>query len=223
MHSELERNIMKSIVKKALFGVAAFFCISASASASTISTPGDGWIGGFTRNEVYGQSFLVGADSVLDAMHLTARSTSGSDEDIIFEVFRFDDAANKIMGTSLYSTTGTIIASPDLLAVNVSTGGWSLDTGLSYILAMRHGDSAGSGNWGFNYDADNYSDGAFHYSYTSRYLTGAWNTNFRGASRDMQIALDFSPVSAVPLPASLPLLLAAFGGLGFAARRRKTS
>lgn len=212
---------MKPTVKMALLGVAVYCCLPGFAAASTISIPGDGWVGGFTRNEVYGQSFVVATDPVLDSVSLTARSRSGSDEVVLFEIFRFDDAANRVMGAPLYNATGTIIASPDLLAVNVSTGGWLLDTGLSYILAMRHADSAGSGNWGFNYSADTYGDGAFHYSNTGRYLSGVWNTDFRGPSRDMQIELNFSQVSAVPLPASWPLLLAACGGLSLVARRRK--
>ena len=211
---------MKALMKMALLG-AVTLCFPGSVSAATISVPGDGWIGGFTRNEVYGQSFVVGRESVLDSMALAARSRSGSDEEVLFEIFRFDDAANKVVGTSLYRATGTVVASASLQPVKISTGGWSLDTGLSYILSLRHADGSGSGNWGFNYSADTYGDGAFHYSNTSRYLNGVWNTNFGGASRDMQIELTFSQVPTVPVPASLPLLLAAFGGLSFAVRRRQ--
>ena len=210
---------MKALIKMTLFGAVAL-CIPVSASASTISIPGDGWVGGFTRNEVYGQSFVVGEDSVLDSMRLAARSSSGSDEEVLFEIFRFDDAANRVTGGVLYQAKGTIVANASLLPVKVSTGGWSLDTGLSYILALRHADGAGSGNWGFNYGSDTYGDGAFHYSHTSRYLGGVWNTNFGGVSRDMQIELNFRHMSTVPLPASSLLLLAALGSLGCAVRRR---
>ena len=218
--NDLRQNTVKALMKMALLGAMAF-CIPGPVSASTISVPGDGWIGGFTRNEVYGQSFVVGRDSVLDSVALAARSRSGSDEEVFFEIFRFDDAANKVVGASLYRAMGTIVASARVQPVKGSTGGWWLDTGLSDILTLRHADGSGSGNWGFNYGTDAYGDGAFHYSNTSRYLGGVWNTNFGGASRDMQIELEFSQVSTVPLPASLPLLLAAFGGLSLAACRRK--
>ncbi len=198
------------------------FAFALPAGAATISTPGPDEVGSFAGHETYGQSFIAGAHNVLDRVVLQGRAFSEA-QGLIFELFSFNDTTNKVNGAALYSTTGTLDRSPVLEPVIVRTGGWSLTEGETYLFSFRHDDGVGNGRWGYDFDNDNYADGAFHYSNVNRYLDQAWASNFGGQSRDLQIEMTFSDdVSAVPLPAGLPFLLTGLIGFGIVSKRKKT-
>jgi hypothetical protein len=74
---------------------------------------------------------------------------------------------------------------------------------------------ATSGN---NYAQFGTSDLSRVYSFSAGATTGSANQSYGIATQ-----FDVGPLAPVPLPAAFPLLLAALGGLGFAARRRKTA
>jgi len=206
-------------LKAAIVGLV--FSISSFAHAGLITTNGGSAVGGFSSSEVYGQSFLVGIDNVLDSVQLTGRSTNGVNQGVIYELFKWDDALNRVVNGSLFTTSGSLIASNSLLDINIMTGGWELITGQKYIFSMRHDDANGSGNWGFGASGTNdYIDGGFNYSQitSNRYLNNSWTANHGGVSRDLHIQMNFS-ASSIPEPSTLAIF--ALGMIGLASRQFK--
>jgi|LLEJ01.1.fsa_nt_gi hypothetical protein len=187
-------------------------------SAGLITTPGGNTVGGFSSSEVYGQSFLVGKENILDSVILSGRSIDGSDNGVIFELFQWDDTLNQVIGGTLFSALGEIKASNTLLPVSLLTGGWELVSGEAYIFSMRHDDSQGRGNWGYDYSTDNYADGSFHYANTSTYLNTWYGSDFGGLGRDMQIEMKFSAAEVIE-PSTLAIF--ALGIIALALHRFK--
>lgn len=71
--------------------------------------------------------------------------------------------------------------------------------------------------------SDKYLGGEFIFSNTASGFsnTTVWTSRF-GSGEDLAFQATFGQISAVPVPAALPLLLSALGGIGFAARRRRS-
>lgn len=206
--------------------LSALLCTGAPfAGAATISVPGSGGgIGNFIDSQVYGQSFIAPAEEVLTEAQFSARSITGQDELLRIELFGFDQTTDQVTGSALFDTTATLRAvttfSFDLLTV--TTGGWTLEPGESYILSARHDDGVGQGQWELGL-GDVYPGGALRVSDTSSFLTGSWSKLPGQDGDDFAFTMSFEDAVPIPLPAGLPLLVAGLSGLALLVRRRRGS
>ena len=204
---------------------AAFAAITAvmPAAAATISnTATGGSIGnfGFPDSQTYGQVFVAPVTGTLDSFTLHLNGGVG---DIVGAVgswngtaahdFGFGSPATLVTSSPFPSGTGGA-QSFSGLNVSVTAGNTYVafltvfglfDTGLQ--TSMPLGDALpGGGYFVWNNTSDPFGNTSWNY------FANFGNVLFEA---------NFTPTAVIPVPAALPLMLLALGGLGIAARRRR--
>lgn len=181
---------------------------------STISS----W--GLPDTAAYGQTFTLGAASVLNS--LSFRINDGGTA-VDFSAFIFAWGGDRTTGAALFSTGGATAGAASMETVTVGLGNTAVAPG-QYV-AFFQATSAGSSSWGSVAGLDAYAGGAFVFQNNTGnqglFGTSPWSTNWQGPGSDLAFELTYDSPRPIPLPAALPLMLVALGGLGIAARRRR--
>jgi hypothetical protein len=211
---------MHAYLKSAVGGIALSLAATALHATTVIDTTSEPSFGfeclGTSGDcgQTFGQVFTVGSDTTLDSIAFDLTDGSLGSLDVVLKIFQWDGSQR--VGSSIFSSAVTTITSGGLKNWIV---GAALASGSQY---MAYLDTAGLGNsstqWsGFKAVSDAvYSGGSFGWERNS----GDGNWNFYGYDAAFKASFSGS-TSPVPVPATLPMLAGAIGGIA-ALRRRKS-
>jgi hypothetical protein len=172
---------------------------------------------GLPDTAAYGQTFTVGASENLNAFSFRIND-GGTAIGYVAYLFKWSGVGT--VGGALLNIAGATVGVASMQTETVAAGSVALSAG-QYVFFLQ-ATSAGSANWGSVTGGSVYSGGAFVFQNNTGDINGfgnGWNTDWQGPGSDLAFSYTTS-VSAVPLPAALPLLGFALGGLGFARRRK---
>lgn len=166
-----------------------------------------------------GQSFTALNSGTIESVELKLYRFSGSSAgDAIVDLYSFSGT----FGASLGSTTvapSAVNTSPDFDWVTFDFTGLGIDVvaGTQYGIGLYDGGAAQNNQyvWNADYGADALYAGG------SRFSSGDDGATWTPGTADFAFRVNLDP-SVVPLPASLPLLLAGLGGMTLL-RRKKAS
>ena len=196
--------------------------MSSGAFAATISTLADESVSispfGLPNTAAYGQTFTLDAAATLNSLTFLINDGGSA---ISYDLHIAAWNGSMVSGASLFTSSGSTAGVADFAAVSSSLGDTLAAAG-QYV-AFFQATSTGSAQWRGTDSAGTYDGGEFVFQNNggnvSQWTTVNWNAF---GSRDLAFEIVTDSVAAVPLPASLPLLLAGFGGLA-AMRRRKNA
>lgn len=177
---------------------------------------------GLPDTAAYGQTFTLGSAATLNNFAFRINDL-GTSIDFVAYVFGWD--TDRTVGSALLSVAGATLGSDAMTTISVAAGNLALGAGqyVAFLQAKSNGDAG----WGSVSGSDAYSGGAFVFQNNtgdeSQFGTVAWESNWQGPGSDLAFSIKFDapPPSAIPLPAGLPLMVLALGGLGLAARRKR--
>lgn len=199
--------------------------MSGTATATTISTLGNenssifNW--GLPNTAAYGQTFTLGAAATLNTVSFRIDDV-GTATTYIAYVFAW--GGNLTVGSALASVVGSTVGSAGMQTVTVDLG--DVAVGAGQYVAFLQATSPGLALWGSVF-GDVYAGGGFVFQNNggdeTQFGTVNWQLNWQGPGYDLAFALTYDEVAPIPVPAALPLMLLALGGLGLVARRRRAA
>lgn len=210
---------MKALAPFALI----FALIGSAAGAVTLSnTPTGGSVAPFGTpdTQTYGQVFVAPVTGTLDDFTLYLDGGVG---DLVGAIGTWNGTATHGFGfgsdTTLYTSavTGSVSGGNTFATGGISVTAGSIYVAFLTVFGLGNPDATttmplGSALTGGGYFVWNNTSDPFGNT--------SWNYFFDIGSA--QFEANFTPTAAVPVPAALPLMLLALGGLGVAARRRRT-
>lgn len=208
--------------------------VAGVASASSVDTTGS-WNGsdgvyywGEPNTATYGQTFTVGADTVLNSFSFFLQQDGSSATNFAAYVYAWDSANSRATGSALWSSassTDNNEGSGGFDEIGFNTGSLSLTNGGEYvaffsITGYEDSDYNDYHAWGHT-RTDAQAGGEFVFinngNDASQWTSSAWTLNWYGPGTDLAYTMNFSPGNVVPAPASM---LLAVLGLGVSAFKR---
>ncbi len=221
-------------MSKTLLVLTATLTLAGAASATTIDTTpfwnGVTSIGTFggSATGVYGETFTAPGGRLTS---YTFFVNTDVDLNVVGQVYAW--SGSLLGGTSPQGATGpalftgtpfTISAGDGFQAVTVNTGAVSLASGSNYVILLASlGGDQGNSEWGltgFFSHPGVANDGGFNF-YNNDYTLASINTNNWDSFADFGSLAYTATFAPVPEAASWAMLIAGFGLVGAAARRRR--